>query len=213
MCLKRPAAFAPDFPTRLSKRNFLVTQRKILTTAILVALSGPVSAKGNAFAVEFFGMAPPSTVFERADIYTTARVKATYVNGKSRMLDLEYHTLANTTDEIDGNVVGGLFDVNDAPITDSHGQMASDAPDGNSLMDIPGMQAADPAGNRSFRSPAQDVRPYRHTVVRRPRAGSCGSARYICAPSQPGRQVPDRPGFCCRTCSRSSSAASCKRSS
>ena len=125
-----------------------MTQRKILTTAILVALSGPVSAKGNAFAVEFFGMAPPSTVFERADIYTTARVKVTYVNGKSRMLDLEYHTLANTTDEIDGNVVGGLFDVNDAPITDSHGQMASDAPDGNSLMDIPGMRAADPAGNR-----------------------------------------------------------------
>ncbi len=125
-----------------------MTQPKILTTAILVALSGPVSAKGNAFAVEFFGMAPPSTVFERADIYTTARVKVTYVNGKSKLLDLEYHTLANTTDEIDGNVVGGLFDVNDAPITDSYGQMASDAPDGNSLMDIPGMRAADPAGNR-----------------------------------------------------------------
>jgi uncharacterized protein len=148
MSLKRPAAFATDFPICPSKRNFLVTQPKILTTAILVALCGSVSAKGNAVAVEFFGMPAPSTVDERADIYTAARVQVTYVNGESKMHDLAYHTLANTADEIGGNVVGGLFDANDGPIEDKFGQMASDAPDGNSLMDIPGMQAADPADNR-----------------------------------------------------------------
>ena len=125
-----------------------MTQRKILTTAIMAALSGPVSGQSNAVAVEFFGMPAPSTVDERADVYTAAKVKITYANGKSRILDLKYHTLTNTTAQIGDAVVGGLFDANDAPLTDSFGQLASDAPDGNSLMDIPGMRADDPATSR-----------------------------------------------------------------
>ncbi len=124
-----------------------MTQRKILTTAILAALSGPVSANGNGFAVEFFGMPSPSTVEERADIYTKAQAKITYVNGTSKLVDLKYHTLTNTTDNIGGEIVGGLFDANESPLLDSYGQMASDAPDGNSLMEIPGMRTDDPAAS------------------------------------------------------------------
>jgi hypothetical protein len=54
-----------------------VSQRKILATAILAALSGPAGAQSNAFAVESFGMPAPSTVDERADVYTAAWVKIT----------------------------------------------------------------------------------------------------------------------------------------
>ncbi|MBS1110079.1 MAG: hypothetical protein H6Q88_2071, partial [Anaeromyxobacteraceae bacterium] len=41
--------------------------------------------------VEFLGMAPPSTVDERADVYTAAKVKLTYRNGRSETLDLKFH--------------------------------------------------------------------------------------------------------------------------
>ena len=94
--------------------------------------------------VEFVGMAPPSTVDERADVYTAAKVKVTYRNGKSETFDLRYHTLAGTTDVVGGNVVGGLVDSRGIAITDSFGQMASDAPDGNSLIVVPGLRARDP---------------------------------------------------------------------
>jgi secreted PhoX family phosphatase len=48
--------------------------------------------------------------------------------------------LMATTDMINGKKVGGLFDVNGDPINDDLGQIASDAPDGNSLMVVPGMR-------------------------------------------------------------------------
>ena len=89
-------------------------------------------------------MAPPSTVDERADVYTAAKMKVTYRNGKSETFDLEYHKLADTTDVVGGNVVGGLVDSRGIAINDSFGQMASDAPDGNSLMVVPGLHARDP---------------------------------------------------------------------
>jgi secreted PhoX family phosphatase len=46
---------------------------------------------------------------------------------------------------VGGNVVGGLVDSRGIPLTDSFGPLASDAPDGNSLLEIPGLRAADPA--------------------------------------------------------------------
>ena len=62
--------------------------------------------------------------------------------------DLHYHKLTVTTEEINGKLVGGLYDADDNPLTDNDGQMASDAADGTSLIDIPGMKAANPAKNR-----------------------------------------------------------------
>jgi secreted PhoX family phosphatase len=93
--------------------------------------------------VEFIGMDAPSTPEQKADVYTTAKVKVTYRNGKSDTINLKYHQLMATTDVINNKLVGGLFDHNDDPINDAQGQITSDAPDGNSLMVIPGMRPAD----------------------------------------------------------------------
>ena len=100
--------------------------------------------------VDFIGMSAPSSIDERADVYTKAKVKVIYKNGMSKIFDLQYHQLMGATDVIKSNIVGGLWDKNDNPITDGYGQMASDAPDGNSLMDIPGMRAADSCKNNAL---------------------------------------------------------------
>lgn len=109
----------------------------------------PASVKS----VEFIGMPAPATPAEKADVYTQARMKVTYRNGKSRTYDLKYHQLMATTDIINGKTVGGLYNVYDDPIygTGTLGQqISSDAPDGNSLMVIPGMRAAKPWKNRAL---------------------------------------------------------------
>ena len=126
-----------------------------LTAALSVALCSlglapSAHAAPGVKSVEFFGMPAPSTAEQRADIYTQAQMKVTFTNGKSKTFDLKYHQLMATTDVIKNQVVGGLFDVKDAPIMDSLGQMASDAPDGTSLMKIPGMQAAQPRDSRAL---------------------------------------------------------------
>ena len=94
--------------------------------------------------VEFIGMDAPATADEKADIYTKAKIKYTFRFGLTRTYDLKYHQLMATTDVIKGRMVGGLFDSNDSAITDADGQMASDAPDGTSLIDVPGMRSSNP---------------------------------------------------------------------
>jgi hypothetical protein len=47
----------------------------------------------NVQSVEFFGMPAPSSAAEKADIYTRAKVRYTYVNGKTEDFDLVYHQL------------------------------------------------------------------------------------------------------------------------
>lgn len=125
--------------------------------AIVIAL-GSVLAAGSLTqvacaasgvkSVEFVGMDPPSSVEEKADIYTKAKVKITYKNGKVETHPLSYHQLMATTEEVNGKLVGGLFDTHGSPLIDADGPMASDAADGTSLIDIPGMKAADPARSR-----------------------------------------------------------------
>ncbi|HRY18698.1 MAG TPA: DUF839 domain-containing protein [Candidatus Competibacteraceae bacterium] len=120
-----------------------------LSTAFGVTiLSSTACAKSTANSVEFIGMPAPSSANEKADIYTTAQVKIVYRNGGTRIYDLKYHQLMATTNIINGQVVGGLFDSDENPLNDRDGQMASDAPDGSSLMNIPGMRAAKPRANR-----------------------------------------------------------------
>jgi len=70
------------------------------------------------------------------------------VNGKTEDFDLVYHQLMGTTDSLNGKVIGGLYDVDGKPLNDKDGQMASDAADGTSLLDIPGMKALNPATAR-----------------------------------------------------------------
>lgn len=127
-----------------------MTMRRMRSVAGLAAgLALLVAPEGRAddarvSSVEFLGMAPPSTADERADVYTAAQVKVTYRNGKLETFDLKYHTLADTTDVVGGSVVGGLVDSRGIALTDGFGQMASDAPDGNSLMVVPGLHARNP---------------------------------------------------------------------
>lgn len=130
--------------------TFKPTAVAIATAFGVGILSPSVHADANVKSVEFIGMAAPSSVDERADIYTKAQMKVTYENGKTKSYDLEYHRLMATTDKIKGRIVGGLWDQNDTPIADRYGQMASDAPDGNSLMSIPGMRAANPGKSRAL---------------------------------------------------------------
>jgi hypothetical protein len=113
--------------------------------ALLSFAAAPEAQEPVLKSVEFVGMPPPSTLEERADVYTTAKMKVTYLDGRSETYDLRYHALANTTDVIRGHMVGGLFDAGGFPISDAYGQLASDAADGNSLMEVPGMVARDPS--------------------------------------------------------------------
>jgi len=145
-------------------------KRKVLAASVAGVLSGlsliqRAQAEPAVKSVEFIGMAPPATLDERTDIYTGAQMKVTYRNGKVKTYDLKYNQLMATTEEVNGKLVGGLFDVNGDPIlypdevADEIGgepkpnalggqQVTSDAPDGNSLMVIPGMRAANPWKNR-----------------------------------------------------------------
>jgi hypothetical protein len=130
---------------------------KPLVAAISAAL-GVTLASSTALAdlelrsVEFSGMKAPSSAEQKADIYTDAKVKYTYVNDGKKIVehvyDLRYHQLMGTTDSVNGRIVGGLYDVEGQPLTDNDGQMASDAADGTSLLDIPGMRAGNPAKAR-----------------------------------------------------------------
>jgi hypothetical protein len=97
--------------------------------------------------VEFMGMNSPDTADKKSDMYTEASVRVTYSNGKTADYPLKYHKLFDTTDVVGGNVAGGLFNANGSALTDNDGQMASDAPDGTSLMMIDGLSATGVTGN------------------------------------------------------------------
>jgi secreted PhoX family phosphatase len=119
--------------------------RKSLAATVSAALSVSFLATGAEAApavksVEFLGMPAPATADEKTDMYTKAQMKVTYKNGKSRTLDLQYHELMATTETVGGKVVGGLYDAKDAPLADANGPLASDSPDGNSLMVVKGLK-------------------------------------------------------------------------
>ncbi|MDO5652531.1 MAG: alkaline phosphatase [Brachymonas sp.] len=109
------------------------------STAVLAA---PAAKQPSAIAsVEFVGMAAPSTAEQKASAYSDAKMVVRHKNGRSSEHALQYHQLFATGDKVGNNVVGGIFDAKGQPITDNDGQMAYDAPDGTSLMQIPGLKA------------------------------------------------------------------------
>lgn len=140
------------------KKVFSLAVASAVASAVSMAMALSVQAGGSPStvmpasvqSVEFIGMSAPADAGEKADIYTRAKMKVSYRNGETTIHDLKYHQLMATTDVIKGNVVGGLYDVHGAPIMDLNGQMASDAPDGTSLMEIPGMHADRPWMNRAL---------------------------------------------------------------
>ncbi|MGB7739690.1 MAG: alkaline phosphatase PhoX [Steroidobacteraceae bacterium] len=101
--------------------------------------------------VEFIGMAAPDTVEERAMVYTEAAVKVTYRNGKTQMFPLSFHELHNTLTTINGVTAGDLYDQYGNVLLDPALQpQRSEAPDANSLLDVPGAKSDDPSKRRLF---------------------------------------------------------------
>ncbi len=114
--------------------------------AVLASCGGGSSALVAApvtTGIEFIGMSAPSTASEKADVYTKAQARVSYSDGSTRTLDLTYNMLMGTGDTLGGKLVGGIFDSQDKPISDTSGQLAYDAPDGTSLLRIPGMASTD----------------------------------------------------------------------
>lgn len=108
------------------------TQLKSVTSPILQSVS-------------FVGMPPPATAIDKAAIYTKAKITYAYTDGSIMTYDLKYHMLMATNDVVNGGKVGGLYDFYESPLYDANGHMASDSPDGSSLMLIPGMSSTNPA--------------------------------------------------------------------
>lgn len=114
--------------------------------------SGP--SKGipaSVTSVEFVGMDAPHTAAERASVYTEASVKVTYRNGKSQAFPLSFHELHDTLTTIDGVTTGDLYDQYGNVLLDPAGNPErSEAPDGNSLIEVPGAKSSDPSKRRLF---------------------------------------------------------------
>ncbi len=96
--------------------------------------------------VDFIGMDAPATTEQKADMYSGARVVYTFESGATAEYQLQYHKILDTTTTAGGNVVGGLYSAVGS-LGDNDGQMASDAPDGTSLMTVSGLSVPGATGN------------------------------------------------------------------
>ena len=131
---------------------------KRMGVALLLAVGAAVSlqavqpgpAESPVVSVEFIGMPAPATREEQASVYTGAQVQVTYRNGQTRLYGLDYHELMGTGDVVGGSLVGGLRNAAGEPLEDQYGQLASDAPDGNSPLSVPGLRATQPRSSRGL---------------------------------------------------------------
>ncbi len=96
--------------------------------------------------VDFIGMDAPATAEQKADMYSDAKVVYTFESGATAEYQLQYHKIFDTTTTVGGNVVGGLYSAVGS-LGDNDGQMASDAPDGTSLMTVSGLSVPGATGN------------------------------------------------------------------
>ena len=107
----------------------------------------PATKSARVASVEYVGMPHPATPDEKTSVYSGAQVLITYRDGRKVTVPLKYHQLMVTGDKLRGETVGGLYDHADQPINDANGQIASDAPDGTSLMSVPGLKPTNPRRN------------------------------------------------------------------
>jgi secreted PhoX family phosphatase len=120
-----------------------------IAVAALCPWSVFATCPGNATlsSVEFIGMAAPATADEKADAYTQAKARMTCSDGSTSELPLRYHAIFTTADRVGDAVVGGLLDASGKPLTDRDGQLASDGPDGTSLMQVETLEVPGATGN------------------------------------------------------------------
>ena len=97
--------------------------------------------------VEFTGMPAPATADEKADLYTRATLRMTCPDGSTTDDPLRYHRIFATADRVGEAVVGGLFDSAGTALTDRDGQLASDSPDGTSLITVEGLTVPGAVGH------------------------------------------------------------------
>ena len=119
-----------------------------IALSALLPLSVSAACPGTATpsSLEFIGMAAPASADEKASAYTSAKARMTCSDGSTAEVPLRYHTLFRTADEVGDAVVGGLFDAPGRPLMDRDGQLASDGPDGTSLMQIEGLSVPGATG-------------------------------------------------------------------
>lgn len=158
-----------------SRRNLL----KIMSGAPLVPLSSTmagasallagcggsssaVTPLGKVSKVTFNGMANPSTVANRATVFTNATIDITYESGSvTKASPLSYKTIYRTGDVLkdpDGNdiVAGGFFKpdgvtpILDLSVASKAEQFYSDCADGTSLLKLPSPTVPGVTGNTLF---------------------------------------------------------------
>ncbi|MBK7793984.1 MAG: DUF839 domain-containing protein [Betaproteobacteria bacterium] len=115
--------------------------------SLALAACNDDSSSRSLSSVEFIGMPAPATAAEKADAYSTARIKYRYDDGSNETHDLAYHRIFLTADMIGGSMVGGLYDSDDRALTDNDGPMAADGPDGTSLIQVPELSVPGGTGN------------------------------------------------------------------
>ncbi len=120
-----------------------------LAAASLAAfsLAAHAAPTGHVRSVEFIGMPAPDTPEQKAAAYTGATMRVRYANGKTAEHALKYHQIFATGDKVNGALVGGIVDAKGQAIADNDGPMFYDAPDGTSLISVPGLQATDAKSN------------------------------------------------------------------
>jgi hypothetical protein len=124
----------------------------ILAAAAPTAGAAAASDGAQVQSVEFVGMPAPATAREMAQIYTAASVKVTYTDGTSKLFPLSYRTLFRSNEQVGGTIAGVATDKNNQPITDASVPndpvpYVSDAPDANSLLQVPGARPTGKGGN------------------------------------------------------------------
>jgi secreted PhoX family phosphatase len=120
-----------------------------LAACCAVMRSGRAAA-AKVEAVEFLPLDPPAprdTLDERAEVHTWAQARYRYQDGSTRTFPLVYHRLMATGDSAGGRLVGSLYDVHGAPLRDADGPLASDGPDGATLIAVPGMRSSAPGSD------------------------------------------------------------------
>ena len=130
-----------EYPMRLTAISIAVVS--LCPFSVCAACPGTATLSS----LEFVGMAPPATAHEKADTYTRAKARMTCSDGSTSEMPLRYHAIFATTDRVADAVVGGLFDASGKPLTDRDGQLASDGPDGTSLIQIEGLKVHGATGN------------------------------------------------------------------
>jgi secreted PhoX family phosphatase len=128
-------------------------------SSLLTGSTAEAGTGGAPVAADFIGMTAPETAADQATTSMGSSLEVTYADGSKQTFKLGYQPLFLTGDEVpDGKggttLAGGYYDAEGKPILDSAATppvpVYSDAPDGYSLLSLPGASVAGVTGNTVF---------------------------------------------------------------